>query len=58
MVGADKEQAAPVRQHRSGPRQKEHVLLMPSFDPMGAPSLSDRPEQKFAVPAEQNREVI
>jgi hypothetical protein len=31
---------------------------MPLLDPMGAPSMSDRPEQKLAIPAEQNREMI
>jgi hypothetical protein len=36
MVGSEIKQAAPVRQHRDGPRHKESDLPMPSRDPMRA----------------------
>jgi hypothetical protein len=38
ILSREIKQAAPVHQHRDGPRHKESDLLMPSFDPMGAPA--------------------
>jgi hypothetical protein len=49
MVSREIKQAAPVRQHRDGPRHKESDLLMPSVDPMGVLSglVPSRPQPKL-----------